>query len=112
MEGEKYYYSISEAAKHSGVKPSTIRYWEQTFKTLNPRRAKNGRRVYTRKDIDTIISIKKLLYEENYKIKGAKDNPAITGQVAMKTRNIINIEKDTLKVLESQIKELFKILSS
>lgn len=103
MEEEKYYYSIKEAANLTGVKPSTIRYWEKTFKTLNPKRSKNGRRVYTKKDIEMLGSIKKLLYEENYKIKGAKS--------AVKTKDYASVDAGKLKFLESEIKELIKILS-
>ena len=103
MEEDKYYYSIAEAAKITEVKPSTIRYWEKTFKTLNPKRSKNGRRVYTKKDIEMLDSIKKLLYEENYKIKGASN--------VVKSKEPTNIDINRLKFLESEIKGLIKILS-
>jgi len=69
---DKLYYSISEVAKHVGVKPHVLRYWEGEFPSLKPKKNRAGNRSYRAKDIEEIMAIKKLLYEDGFKIDGAK----------------------------------------
>ena len=67
----KLYYSISEIAAHTGIKAHVLRYWESEFPTLKPRKTRTGARRYRQPDIDEILAIKALLYDEGYKIAGA-----------------------------------------
>ena len=67
----KLYYSISEVAALTDVKPHVLRYWESEFPTLKPRKTRTGARRYRQPDIDEIFAIKHLLYDEGYKIAGA-----------------------------------------
>ncbi len=69
---KKLYYSISEVADLTGVKPHVLRYWEGEFSTLKPRKTRTGSRRYRQQDIEEIHCIKKLLYEEGFKIAGAR----------------------------------------
>jgi DNA-binding transcriptional MerR regulator len=69
--GERYY-TITDVAKQTELKPYTLRYWEKEFKFLRPKKNTAGRRIYNRHDIETILSIKKLLYEEGHTIDGAR----------------------------------------
>jgi DNA-binding transcriptional MerR regulator len=67
----KLYYSISEVAEFTGIKAHVLRYWESEFPTLRPRKTRTGARRYRQPDIDEILAIKTLLYDEGYKIAGA-----------------------------------------
>jgi len=49
-----------------------LRYWETEFPFICPRKSKSGQRIYTKKDIDQIFLIKRLLYEERYTIDGVR----------------------------------------
>ncbi len=69
---KKLYYSISEVAEQTGVKPHVLRYWEAEFPTLRPKKNRAGNRSYRQKDIDEIEAIKRLLWVEGYKIDGAR----------------------------------------
>ena len=69
---EKLYYSISEVAAFSGVKPHVLRYWESEFPTLRPKKNRAGNRNYRKRDVDEILAIKKLLYDDGFKIDGAR----------------------------------------
>ena len=69
---EKKYYPIREVAQITGVRESVIRFWEQNFDELKPIKNRVGQRKYTKKDIDVIMIIKKLLYDDEYKISGAQ----------------------------------------
>jgi len=67
----KLYYSISEIADYTGIKAHVLRYWESEFPTLKPKKTRTGARRYRQPDIDEILAIKALLYDEGYKIAGA-----------------------------------------
>ena len=70
--GEKRYYKIGEVSKITGVKPYVLRYWESEFRWMAPGKSQSNQRRYRRKDIDAILLIKKLLYEQRFTIAGAK----------------------------------------
>ncbi|MGE5498689.1 MAG: MerR family transcriptional regulator [Syntrophothermus sp.] len=69
---KKLYYSISEVSKITGLEQYVLRYWENEFEELRPAKNRAGNRIYTNKDIQVILKIKKLLKDEKYTIEGAK----------------------------------------
>jgi DNA-binding transcriptional MerR regulator len=69
---DKRYYRIGEVSKITGVKPYVLRYWESEFRWMAPQKSKSKQRLYRRRDIDAILLIKKLLYEQRFKIAGAR----------------------------------------
>ncbi len=68
---EKLFYTIGETAQIVGVKPYVLRYWETEFKRLNPQKSETGQRTYRIHDLQVALTIKRLLYEEQYTIAGA-----------------------------------------
>jgi DNA-binding transcriptional MerR regulator len=66
------YYKIGEIAKAFGVKTSLIRYWEKEFKTLHPKKNKNGSRLFTKKDVASLQHIYHLVKEKGFTLDGAK----------------------------------------
>lgn len=72
MKPTKMYYSITEVAELTGLKPHILRYWETEFSILHPKKNRAGNRAYRKKDIETVKLIKRLLYTEGYTIEGAK----------------------------------------
>ena len=69
---DKLYYSISEVASFAEVKAHVLRYWESEFPTLKPKKNRAGNRSYRKRDVDEVRAIKTLLYDEGYKIDGAR----------------------------------------
>jgi DNA-binding transcriptional MerR regulator len=69
---EKLFYKIGEASRLVGVETYVLRYWESEFPFLSPRKSKSGQRTYTKKDVDLLLLIKRLLYEERYTIDGVR----------------------------------------
>jgi len=67
----KLFFKIGEVAELAGLEPYVLRYWETEF-NLKPSKSKKQQRLYQRKDIESILRIKKLLYEERYTIEGAR----------------------------------------
>ena len=68
----KLYYRIGEVAQITDVKPHVLRYWETEFRWMAPPKSRSKQRLYRRKDIEMILAIKRLLYEERYTIAGAR----------------------------------------
>lgn len=69
---DKLFYKIGEVSKISGVESYVLRYWETEFPFLSPRKNRSGQRVYVKKDVELILQIKKLLYQERYTIEGVR----------------------------------------
>ncbi|MBP7797170.1 MAG: MerR family transcriptional regulator [Thermoanaerobaculaceae bacterium] len=63
---------ISEVCELTGVKPFVLRYWETEFPELAPAKGAGGQRSYTKVDVQLILRIKHLLYEERFTVAGAK----------------------------------------
>ena len=71
-EPEKLYYRIGEVEAMTGVAAYVLRYWESEFRLLRPKKNPAGQRVYRRRDVDLIMRIKTLLYDERLTLEGAK----------------------------------------
>ncbi len=69
---DKLYFRIGEVSRVSGVKPHVLRYWETEFPGITPKKSGSGHRLYRRKDVELILEIKRLLYEERFTIEGAR----------------------------------------
>lgn len=69
---DRLYYRIGEVSRITGIKPHVLRYWESEFKMIKPHKGSSLQRLYRKKDLELILKIKKLLYEEGFTIAGAK----------------------------------------
>jgi DNA-binding transcriptional MerR regulator len=69
---EKAFFRIGEVSKIVDVEPYVIRYWETEFKTVKPVRTKTAQRLYRKKDVEELLTIRNLLYQQRFTIDGAK----------------------------------------
>src|SRR5438132_8721314 len=69
---EKLYFRIGEVARLCHLTAYVLRFWETEFPQLKPVKSSTGQRMYRRKDVDAVLRIKKLLYEEGFTIAGAR----------------------------------------
>ncbi len=69
---ERLYSRIGEVSRITGLKPHVLRYWESELKVIKPFKSGSLQRLYRRKDLDLILRVKKLLYEEGFTIAGAR----------------------------------------
>jgi len=69
---DKTYFKIGEVSKLIEVKPYILRYWESEFRVLRPQKSRSKHRLYRRRDVEVLLQIKCLLYDEKYTIAGAK----------------------------------------
>jgi DNA-binding transcriptional MerR regulator len=69
---QKSFYKVNEVCQYTDTQPYVLRFWESEFPQLAPHKNKTGQRVYTRRDVDLILRIKRLLHDEEYTIAGAR----------------------------------------
>ncbi|MEN6627411.1 MAG: MerR family transcriptional regulator [Candidatus Sumerlaeia bacterium] len=68
----KLFYRIQEVSRMTGLKPYVLRYWETEFPELSPAKDHSDQRRYRQADIDVVLAIRKLLYEDRFTIEGAR----------------------------------------
>jgi DNA-binding transcriptional MerR regulator len=69
---DKLYFKIGEVAALVGVKPHVLRYWESEFSIVKPSKTRSRHRLYRRRDVETLLQIKRLLHDERFTIEGAR----------------------------------------
>jgi DNA-binding transcriptional MerR regulator len=69
---DKLFFRIGEVAKLCSLPAYVLRFWETEFPQLKPGKSNTGQRLYRRKDVENVVRVKKLLYEEGYTINGAR----------------------------------------
>jgi DNA-binding transcriptional MerR regulator len=107
------FFSIGDVCDLTGLKPHVLRYWESQFRFLNPAKNRSGNRVYQRREVDLIMLVKHLLYEEKYTIEGARqkvDEHRKGGDLKVVARGALTVQ--ALESLESDLKELIGLLES
>lgn len=65
-------YRIGEVSRLTELKPFVLRYWETEFPMLEPVKSPRGYRLYRQEDVDLVLKIKRLLYDEGFTIAGAR----------------------------------------
>src|SRR5689334_15569212 len=83
---EKLFFKIGEVCELIKVQPHVLRYWETEFPMLAPQKNRAGQRVYRRKDVEMVLRIRDLLYEEKFTIAGAKKKLADEMRGSTRTR--------------------------
>jgi DNA-binding transcriptional MerR regulator len=106
---DKLYFKIGEVASITRVKPYILRYWESEFKIISPRKSQAKQRVYTRKDLELILDIKKLLYKDKFTLEGAKKQIKVIQAEKAKQLNFGFPDEKYLSALKNIKKELSSI---
>jgi len=70
---DKLFFKIGEVADLAGVEQHVLRYWEDEIDALKPTKNRSGQRLYQKRDVELVLEIKRLLYEEKFTIAGAKN---------------------------------------
>ena len=91
---DKRYFRIGEVSRITGVKPYVLRYWESEFRWMAPQKSRSKQRLYRRRDIDMILLIKKLLYEQRFTIAGARKKLREVGASKALEEGTLSVETD------------------
>ena len=111
---DKLYFRIGEVSKLSRLAAYVLRFWETEFPQLKPTKSSTGQRMYRRRDVENILLIKKLLYEEGYTIAGAREKLKQDARAAQSS--ILPFPKakprGDLKRVRQGLQEILNILST
>ena len=69
---DKLYFRIGEVATLCRLPAYVLRFWETEFPQLKPVKSSTGQRMYRKRDVESVVRIKKLLYEDGFTIAGAR----------------------------------------
>src|SRR5580693_2383123 len=98
---EKSLYRIGEVSRITDTKPFVLRYWETEFPMLQPVKSPKGHRLYRRKDVDTVLLIKRLLYDEGFTIAGARRHLRDIGEAPAELGSESGIEAKAARATET-----------
>lgn len=93
---DRVFYRIREVCTLTGLRPHILRYWEQEFKDIRPTKSTRGQRLYRKRDVEAIVTIKKLLYDKGFTIDGA--------------RRYMNGQKHLVDEIREELAEIMDIL--
>jgi DNA-binding transcriptional MerR regulator len=105
------FFSIGDVCQLTDLKPHVLRYWESQFRFLNPAKNRSGNRVYQRREIELILLVKNLLYDEKYTIEGARrriEEYRRTGELRGEARRAHQLE--TIENLSSELRNILDVL--
>lgn len=111
---EKLYFRIGEVSRLCRLPAYVLRFWETEFPQLKPVKSSTGQRMYRRRDVEAVLEIKKLLYEEGFTIAGARQQLR-TENRNVKSQNPLPFPKYSsteLKRLRQGLQEVLHILSA
>ena len=106
------FFTISKTAAIIGVPSHVLRFWEKKFSSINPKKSLSGRRFYSSDDIQTLLMIKKLLYDDGFTIKGAisvidkknqLDDENINDEIIKNISKSIDLIKHGLNLIKKNI---------
>lgn len=104
----KLFYKIGEVSRIVGVNPHVIRFWENEFPHLKPRKTRGGQRLYTKREIDTLLLIKRLLYEEKYTLEGVRRK---LNRIYQDSQTHRGSRSEVIEKVKIKLKEILEILS-
>jgi DNA-binding transcriptional MerR regulator len=102
---DKRYFRIGEASRIIGVEPYVLRYWESEFSQIRPERADSNQRTYQRQDLENLLTVKRLLYEEKMTIEGAKQ------RLKREKVDQIRVDRTLVEDIKTELHNILKMLT-
>lgn len=110
---DKLYFKIGEVAEIVGVAPHVLRYWETEFSAIKPQKSRTRQRVYRRRDVATLLRIKRLLYVDKFTIAGARKRLREAGdQSPMASPATGYLARQSLRRVRAVVDEIEALLES
>jgi len=112
---DKLYFRIGEVAELTGIKPHVLRYWESEFGAFRPVKNSSRQRLYRRKDIELVLRIKDLLYNQGFTIAGARKalrEKASRNEAPSRSEESLVINHRLLKEIHNDLIALREYLNS
>jgi DNA-binding transcriptional MerR regulator len=116
----RLFFRIGDVSQITGVEAYVLRFWESEFPSLSPKKTSSGQRQYRRKEVETVLEIKRLLYDEGYTIAGArkairersrqKKRSKTKGQSALPFQPDAKTVVPELKSIKKQLQDILDLL--
>ena len=111
---DKLYFRIGEVAELCKLPTYVLRFWETEFPQLKPVKSNTGQRMYRQRDVEHVLRVKKLLYEEGFTIAGARQQLKDESKPAKKQSGLPfpkSGRNDGLKKVRQGLQEILVILN-
>ena len=112
---DRLYFRIGDVAKLCHLPAYVLRFWETEFPTLAPKKSSKGQRLYRKADVENVLRIKKLLYEEGFTIAGARQHLKVQAKPAKAQAAlpflVANGNASELKKLRAELQQVMGILA-
>jgi len=111
---DRLYFRIGEVAKLCTLPAYVLRFWETEFPLLKPVKSSTGQRMYRRRDVESVLQIKRLLYDEGFTIAGARERLKEETRPAKKQSPLPfpgRASNDQLKRVRHGLQEILQMLS-
>ena len=111
---DKLYFRIGDVAELCSLPAYVLRFWETEFPQLKPAKGSTGQRMYRRKDVENVLQIKKLLYEEGFTISGARQHLKVENKVQKKQAPLPFPPRSApdLKYIRKGLQDILTLLSA
>jgi len=106
---DKIFFRIGEVSEIVDVKPYVLRYWESEFELISPEKSNSKQRLYQRRDLELLLEIKRLLYEEEYTIAGARKK---LKQLTAKKKKKRADNSELLSNIRNELEEIKSLIHS
>lgn len=106
--GSKVFYKIGEVSQVTKLPAYVLRFWESQFPFLKPKKSRGNQRLYVRRDIEIVLEIKRMLYEEGHTLEGVKRYWARRGRVSAQHLK----PKELAQKLRGSLQAILKLLES
>jgi DNA-binding transcriptional MerR regulator len=109
---DKPFFKIGDAARLCALKPYVLRYWETEFRSIKPQKTKSGQRLYRRQDLELLLRIRYLLYDQRFTIEGARTRLRELGhdEAAPPTLPPPEVDVETMRKIKHAVLELIGLV--
>jgi DNA-binding transcriptional MerR regulator len=109
---DKPFFKIGDAARLCALKPYVLRYWETEFRSIKPQKTKSGQRLYRRQDLELLLRIRNLLYDQRFTIEGARTRLRELGhdEAAPPTLPPPEVDVETMRKIKHAVIELIGLV--
>ncbi len=110
---KRAYYSIGQVCELTGLKPHVLRYWETQFELLHPTKNRAGNRVFRPKEVELILLVKHLLYDQKFTIDGARQrllDMRKGGEILAVRRDMV--DREFLASMKQELQQVKEVLAA
>jgi DNA-binding transcriptional MerR regulator len=106
--GSKVFYKIGEVSDITKLPAYVLRFWESEFSFLKPKKSRGNQRLYVQRDIETVLEIKRMLYDEGHTLAGVKRYWARRGRASAKQ----GTRKDLTQRMRGDLQAILRMIDS